>query len=206
MNARQPLLVVFDLDETLIHVSASVSSSQADFMSGRHACIVRPYARELIAECLDRYDVGVWTSAGSLHADAVVEALFSETRGPSFVWSAAQCTPHRDFDTMNEVSVKNLHKLRRRGVDLDRVVAIDDSPEKHRRNYGNLLHVHPWEGDLDDTELDDARVYLRWLALHPSVRAVEKRGWRRQQAWREPSTNGRFRGQEPSRSLVVRHD
>lgn len=59
VTTKQPPLVVFDLDETLIHASVRASPSHADSMSGRHPCIIRPYARELIAECLDRYEVGV---------------------------------------------------------------------------------------------------------------------------------------------------
>jgi carboxy-terminal domain RNA polymerase II polypeptide A small phosphatase len=185
MSDTPPLLVVFDLDETLIHSSFGVHPALADFMSGPHPCVVRPYARELISECLDRYRVGVWTSAGSLHANTVVKELFGDADALRFVYSAEQCTPFRDFDTMETVAVKNLHKLRRRGFDLDRVVAIDDSPEKHRRNYGNLLRVKPWTGEQEDDELNDARLYLRWLDSHPSVRQVEKRGWRHQQSWRQ---------------------
>lgn len=175
---------MFDLDETLMHASARIAPPLADFMSGPHPCVVRPYARELIEECLERYDVGVWTSAGSLHADTVVGELFGNSQALLFVWSAAQCTPQRDFDTMETVPLKNLHKLRRLGFDLDRVVAVDDSPEKHRRNYGNLLRVRPWSGDRDDTELDDVRNFLRWLDQQPTVRQIEKRGWRSRQFWR----------------------
>jgi RNA polymerase II subunit A small phosphatase-like protein len=184
MSSRPQLLVVLDLDETLIHASARIDPTAADFMSGPHPCAIRPHARELIAEIIDRYTVGVWTSAGSLHADTVVEELFGGPQSLAFVWSAAQCTDHRDLDTMETVSLKNLHKLRRRGFDLDRVIAIDDSPEKHRRNYGNLLRVQPWAGDRDDTELEDVRHLLRWLDQQPSVRRTELRGWRSREFWR----------------------
>jgi carboxy-terminal domain RNA polymerase II polypeptide A small phosphatase len=179
------LLVVFDLDETLVHATTRISPAAADFTSGAHSCVVRPHARTLVGECLARYDVAVWTSAGSLHAETVVSEVFGDAARLRFVWSAEHCTPHRDLETFEDVPLKNLHKLRRRGIDLDRVVAIDDSPEKHQRTYGNLLRVQPWSGDQDDSELDDVRLYLRWLNRQPSIKKVEKRGWRHQTYWRD---------------------
>jgi carboxy-terminal domain RNA polymerase II polypeptide A small phosphatase len=55
---------------------------------------------------------------------------------------------------------------------------VDDSPEKHTRNYGNLVRVAPFTGDPADTELASLARYLRQLATQPNVRCIEKRGWR----------------------------
>jgi TFIIF-interacting CTD phosphatase-like protein len=184
-KTEERLLVVFDLDETLIHATLRIAPGMADFMSGPHPCAIRPHAIGLVEECLDRYDVAVWTSAGSLHAETVVSELFGDDAPLRFVWSAQHCTPYRNHETFEDVSLKNLHKLRRKGINLDRVIAIDDTPEKHQRSYGNLLRVQPWMGDREDTELDDVRRYLRWLDGQPSTRRVEKRGWRTQTHWRE---------------------
>lgn len=180
----RPLLVVFDLDETLIHASSMIAAASADFRSGPYRCIVRPGARELVAHALERFDVGVWTSAGSLHCDSVVEALFPDRSALRFVWSAERCVRIRDFDRNEIVPLKQLNKLKGLGFGLDRIVAIDDSPEKHQRNYGNLLRVKPWMGEPDDDELFDVARYLNWLAVQESVRRVEKRGWRQQRHWR----------------------
>jgi carboxy-terminal domain RNA polymerase II polypeptide A small phosphatase len=170
------MLVIFDLDETLIHAHTD-TCRPCDFVSGPYRCQIRPFARALIESVLSQFDAAVWTSAGDLHARAVVEALFGTDSALRFVWSAERCTHHRDLEDGQLVSLKKLH--------LNRVVAIDDSPEKHSRNYGNLVRVNPWQGEEDDTELRELPSYLAWLARHSSVRTVEKRGWLHQARWRE---------------------
>jgi carboxy-terminal domain RNA polymerase II polypeptide A small phosphatase len=182
---KSRLLVIFDLDETLIHGSNATPVDCADFMSGPHRCRYRPHALDLVGGCFERYDVGVWTSAGEDHAASVVDAVFGSSANLQFVWSNSRCTKTRDYELDEIVWIKDLGKLKKLGYDLDRVVAIDDSPEKHARNFGNLLRVTPWTGDQDDTELQDVARYLQWLDQQPSVRSVEKRGWRNLTHWRQ---------------------
>ncbi len=56
---------------------------------------------------------------------------------------------------------------------------MDDSPEKHVKNYGNLLRVRPYEGAVDDDELLALATYLVSLASLRDVRSIEKRRWRK---------------------------
>nr|WP_305119105.1 NIF family HAD-type phosphatase [Tahibacter harae] len=74
---------------------------------------------------------------------------------------------------------KPLRKLRRRDYGLRRVLVVDDSPEKHTRNYANLVAVQAFEGDPADDELPRLARYLEQLAPEPDHRRVEKRRWRR---------------------------
>ncbi len=60
---------------------------------------------------------------------SVFEALFDVPERLHFVWSADRCTDWRDFEINEMVSIKDLRKLKRLGLDLKRMVAIDDSPE-----------------------------------------------------------------------------
>jgi carboxy-terminal domain RNA polymerase II polypeptide A small phosphatase len=178
------LLVILDLDETPIHGSASIAKEVADFHSGPYPFIIRPHALDLIDALLDQFEVAVWTSAGELHAHSVVDALFDSRDDISFLWIASRCTHYRDFENDRTVSLKNLRKLRRHGYGLDRVVAIDDSPEKYMRNYGNLIRVAPWSGESGDNQLADLAEYVSWVATHEDVRRVDKRGWSKQSNWR----------------------
>ena len=61
-------------------------------------------------------------------------------------------------------------------------MVVDDSPEKHTRNYGNLVQVTPFMRDPNDGELPHLATYLAQLAALPDVRKVEKRQWRRRLA------------------------
>lgn len=74
--------------------------------------------------------------------------------------------------------LKCLRKLKDRGYSLESIIAVDDTPAKHARGYGNLVQVHEYTGGTDDDELHRLQAYLAWLAAVPNVRAIEKRGWR----------------------------
>lgn len=56
--------------------------------------------------------------------------------------------------------VKDLKTIRRVGYELERVIVVDDTAKKHERNYGNLVRVRPFEGQLDDDELLYLATYL----------------------------------------------
>lgn len=74
--------------------------------------------------------------------------------------------------------VKNLQKLKRRGYRLEQIIMLDDTPKKLRRNYGNLVRINMFEGDMQDRELKHVMLYLQELKLAENIRKIEKRGWR----------------------------
>lgn len=174
-----PLLVILDLDDTLIHAQDGRVYAEPHFYSLSEPIIERPHVRPFLAELLASYRVAVWTSAGSIYAEAVVRNLFPDPAALAFVWSDERCTQHFNHETRGHDPLKVLAKVRRRlGYNLDRVLMVDDSPEKHVRNYGNLVRVQPFEGDPDDDELPALLAYIHSIATAPSVRSIEKRGWR----------------------------
>ena len=137
----------------------------------------RPHLEEFIDFAFDRFEVGVWTSAGNIYAEAVVTGVFG-TRRPAFVWCSDRCTHRRIVELDEPVSLKRLSKLKSLGYSMDRIIAIDDSPEKHSDNYGNLIQISEFKGDPNDVELRLLRLYLETIAEAGNVRKLEKRGWR----------------------------
>ena len=97
-----------------------------------------------------------------------------------FVWSSQRCTLTRDWTTGDYTTVKNLRKLKARGYPLESIIAVDDTPSKYARSYGNLVSVREFVGDPTDDELPLLAAYLQELAPVPNVRTVEKRRWREQ--------------------------
>ncbi len=171
-------LLVLDLDETLIYASDR-GLPRSDFRAGPYEVVRRPFVEPFLSAVAEWFDLAVWTSAGDAYADAVVSKLF----GPAadqlrFVWSASRCTRKLDPETGELCDAKPLRKLRRRGVSLARLLVVDDSPEKHRQNYGNLIRVTPFLGDPADAELRDLLPFLERLRDVPDVRPIEKRAWR----------------------------
>jgi RNA polymerase II subunit A small phosphatase-like protein len=177
MNHRK--LLVLDLDETLIHASADRLGREGDFLVYEYHVYKRPYLDEFLEFAFNVFDVGVWTSAGEQYARDIVSNVF-HAKEPKFLFSSLKCTLRRDFNTGEYVPVKRLSKLKSMGYPLEQIVAVDDTVDKHRDNYGNLVHVSEFKGDQRDQELLLLRDYLTCLADEQNIRSVEKRGWRRQ--------------------------
>jgi len=59
------------------------------------------------------------------------------------------------------------------------MIVVDDTPRKLERNYGNLVRITEWLGDLDDRELLLLIKYLTKLKDVENIRKIEKRGWQK---------------------------
>lgn len=173
-------LLVLDLDETLIHANEHPLERAADTEIPPYHVYLRPGADEFLADVSRSYRLAVWTSSSPAYARAVCAFLFSDRYPLEFVWASDRCTPTRNFTLDTWSQSKRLSKLRRKGYKLEQVVVVDDSPEKHTRNYGNLVQVSPFVGDPADRELHFLAPYLQHLSSAVDIRRVEKRSWRRQ--------------------------
>lgn len=169
-------LLVLDLDETLIHAVETPLDRAADFEVPPYHIYKRPGVDHFLKSIADIYRLSVWTSSSPDYARDVCDALF-DALPLEFVWASDRCTLTRDRELDRWIMAKRLSKLRRHGYSLEDVVVIDDSPEKHTQNYGNLVVVHPFEGSPSDNELALLLPYLHDLASAPNIRSVEKRGW-----------------------------
>ena len=178
MNPHAKLLVL-DLDETLVHATETPLAGNADFRTGPYHVYLRPYLQGCVDVVFADFKVGIWTASGDAYAAQIVERVF--TGHPlEFVWSSRRCTLARDWSTGEYQTLKNLRKLKRKGYPLEHIIAVDDTPAKHARSYGNLVAVREFLGDPADTELPLLAAYLKQLATVPNVRVVEKRRWREQ--------------------------
>jgi carboxy-terminal domain RNA polymerase II polypeptide A small phosphatase len=179
MNTSPRKLLVLDLDETLVHATETELEYSADFSVGPYFVYKRPHLEQFLSAVLASFDVGVWTSSGEGYASQVIERLF-EAGSLKFVWSSRRCTTARDWTTGEYTSIKNLSKLKKHGYPLESIIAVDDTPSKHVRNYGNLITVREFVGDRADAELPMLERYLQALLPSENVRSIEKRRWREQ--------------------------
>jgi TFIIF-interacting CTD phosphatase-like protein len=178
-------LLILDLDETLVHATEMPLARQADFLVYDYHVYKRPYLDIFLTTCLDWFDVAVWTSSGAEYATEVVTAIFPDPQALKFVWTSDRCsiTCNYNFDLIDDTypqyySRKPLKKVKRRGYDLESVIAVDDTPKKWEKSYGNLITIKPFEGDELDLELKHLLVYLDTLKHEENIRSIEKRGWR----------------------------
>lgn len=174
-------LLILDLDETLVHATDAPLERAHDFEVGPYVVYRRPGVDAFIRAMDAHFELAVWTSSTRLYAEPMVAELFPAGIVPSFVWSRERCTQRFNPETHDFEWAKNLDKLKRKGYPLERVLMIDDTPEKLAKHYGNLVRVKPFEGDPSDAELFGLIDYLPTLADAANVRRIEKRHWRK--AW-----------------------
>lgn len=179
-QAQRPLLVL-DLDEALVHAEEKGKPQlgrSPDFTTSDYVVYKRPHLAEFLSRMWKLYDLAVWSAAGTLYVNRVVEEIFADQRQPVFVFSGVRTTRRFDHDRMEPYYIKDLKKVRKRGFDLRRVLIADDLERNAERNYGNAVYLKEFNGELEDDELLLLAEYLEQLADKPNFRTIEKRYWR----------------------------
>ena len=180
-------LLILDLDETLIYATEMALDRPADFSVYGYHVYRRPHLDAFLATCAQHFELAVWSSASDDYVRAVVDQLLPDPAALHFVWGRSRATlrrmsPYDDgymHDPWDHLHyLKPLTKVRKAGWPLQRVLIVDDTPEKCVRNYGNAIYPRAFEGAEDDTELVDLARYLVSLKDEPNVRTIEKRRWR----------------------------
>ncbi len=178
----QPLLVILDLDETLFYASEVPLDRPADFeVCEKYHVYLRPGLAEFMEGLFSRFKVAIWTASTEDYASPIVDYILPVGAQVEFFWCRDRCTMRRDLENHEEYWVKNLGKIRRK-YPLDRVLFVDDTPKSLERQYGNLVAISPFEGDLADDELRPLLDYLCTFENCTNVRKVEKRDWRKRGA------------------------
>jgi RNA polymerase II subunit A small phosphatase-like protein len=172
------ILLVLDLDETLVYATEQPLDWQPDFKAGPYSVYRRPHLEEFFRTCSGLYELAFWSSAGEAYVATLVRGILPAGIEPVFIWGRARCVRCLDPETREYYFVKDLRKVKRRGFGLGRVLAVDDSPRKLERNYGNAVYVRPYLGERDDNELELLACYLVSLPAVDNIRTLEKRGWR----------------------------
>lgn len=170
------MLLILDIDETLVHATEAPLDIPHDFSFSRYFVYKRPHLDEFIDFCMDRFDVALWTSSTAGYAAIMADELF-KNKHLQFVWSRKRCTQRINNEDKCYIWLKKLSKVKKLGFRLEKILVVDDSPEKHEKNYGNLIQVRPFTGNLADTELLVLMQYLDDLKYAENVRHIEKRLW-----------------------------
>jgi RNA polymerase II subunit A small phosphatase-like protein len=181
MDKDEGILLILDLDETLVHAIEQPLSRPCDFFIEPYHVYQRPHLGEFLTACAGCYRLAIWSSGGSDYVRAVVGRIMPRGIEPVLAWDCRRCTRHLDRETREEVFLKDLKKIRRAGFDLHRVLIVEDAPQKVKRHYGNAIYVPPYYGEDEDDVLPRLARYLISIHQTPNVRVVEKRGWYQQQ-------------------------
>jgi len=186
---EEQILLVLDIDETLIHATEQEMYRKSDFQVYDYHVYQRPYLKEFLMKVSEDFLLAVWSSASDEYVDEIVRRIFPKDIQLEFVWGRSRCTYRRNLqiDEYGYYSdeyfshyhyVKPLKKLKRKGYQLERILIIDDTPHKSKDNYGNVIYPNEYKGDLEDNDLRKLSKYLPLLKDETNVRTIEKRSWR----------------------------
>jgi len=182
-------LIVLDLDETLIHGKEEALGRAADFKVFGYHIYKRPFLREFLERLQKDFLLAIWSSASDEYVEAISERLIDQTINWQFVWGRSKCLYkrnrqidgngyfHTDYENHYHY-IKPLKKVKKLGFHLNRILIIDDSPHKCQLNFGNAIYPKAFKGEIEDDELKYLIEYLKIFVDRPTVRNVEKRGWR----------------------------
>ena len=186
MNHQDKILLILDLDETLIHATTTQLSSAPNFQVFKYLVYKRPFLEDFLTTCNQFFDLAVWSSASDDYVKEIVENIFPENLPLKFVWGRSRCTP-KSQNQINEFGYydgfdhyhynKHLIKVKKQGYDLRRVLIVEDTPSKVANSYGNAIYIKEYKGEKEDNYLLLLSKYLLTLKDVENVRTLEKRGW-----------------------------
>ena len=82
----------------------------------------------------------------------MVDHLFEEVE-LKFAWAVDKCIQRVHSKSNSYVYVKDLRKVQSVGYPIERILMLDDSPEKIARQPRCHVQIRPFMGDVDDVEL-----------------------------------------------------
>jgi carboxy-terminal domain RNA polymerase II polypeptide A small phosphatase len=178
MVSSEKILLILDLDETLLHSSEKRLDCAESFCFENLFVYKRPFVDEFLQTVVPFFNLAVWSSGTDDYVEYLAQNIIVPHTNPIFVWGRSRCTQRRSMGTGEYYFVKRLTKLRRMGYPINKMIIVDDSPEKCQCNFGNAIYVPPFLGSTADDELRYLGRYLVGIKNCANVREVEKRGWR----------------------------
>lgn len=183
------ILVILDLDETLIHATETPKYSEWDFELAKYKIYIRPGLTQFLDRLKEHFRIAVWSSASDDYVQQIVEKIFPGDYPLEFVWGRSKCTLKYDTALLEEYGysnyynhqyyVKPLVKIKKKGIaTLEKMLIVDDTPAKSRLNYGNAIYPSEFIGNPLDDELVKLSDYLETLKSVENVRTIEKRNWK----------------------------
>ena len=173
--------LVLDLDETLVHTSLTLESEPgilppelrldvetSNGSRGNNRIFyvrLRPHLSDFLKECMQLFEVVVFTASEKSYADPIVANIFSDAGCEV----PRQCYYRPSCDPVMGMHIKDLTKVRN---DLSKVILLDNSVSAAAYQPTNLMTIESWYGAADDTELLDTLELLRILSTVSDVRNV----------------------------------
>lgn len=188
-------LIIFDLDETLIHSLRQEDEEDSCYpyyfnederMDKVHlnhveltdpctqqkntgGFFIRPFLREALQAVNTRYEVAIFTIATDWYANPIIDKIDPDG-------TLIQHRFYRQHARENNYQEGFLYKDLRifRGVDLDKILIVDNQILSFCSNLTNGIPILDFEGQKQDAELKKLAFYLLNIADSPSLRQTNE--------------------------------
>ena len=156
---RRPLTLIFDLEETLIHICAH---SPGQFRLPHLSFNLRPHALQSLRELHTDWEIIVFASSPRDRVEALLDFLDPEKDLVDVRLYQENCLP------VDHCYVKDLRVLM--GRDLKKTVIVDDSVINFAFQLDNGIPIKPWCNSQKDTEMLSLTSFLHGLRREKDVR------------------------------------
>lgn len=188
-SSNKNLLLIFDLDETLIHATRDKLNRKADFKIGEYNVYKRPNVDEFLKKCFANYRVAIWSSADDEYVKETIKILIPEHEKLEFIWTRLNCSIKvikkpilEDFEYggfyKEHQWIKPLRRIKQKGIGIKSMLIIDNSPYKVIESKENALIIDSYEGGEQDNELNRLFEFLNNFKDVKDVRKINKENWK----------------------------
>ena len=182
MQKSNQKLIVFDLDETLIHATRNQLAIHEDFRYEDYFIYKRPGVDEFLIECQNLFNIALWSSAMDDYVHSVAKGILPSEINPVFIWGRSECwlkiakieDPETGWTRKEYQNIKPLEKIRRKGYKMSDLLIVDDSEYKVIDNPNNYLLINPFKGEQNDDELGKLLTFLKRIVSEDDFRKVDK--------------------------------
>jgi len=175
-SLERSILIIFDLDETLIFSTKELQDRFEDFKIGDFYVFKRPFLDSVLVNLSLYFSLAIWSSGTEDYVKDITEKLISTGVKFEFVWSRVNCTLHFDIDYNDYFYIKKIDKVRKFGFSREKILIVEDLYKNVHMNYGNAIIVSPFRGS-DDNELLSLCNYLLTFKNIQNVLNIDKRNW-----------------------------
>ena len=167
-------LLILDLDETLIHSTATKLNLQEDFKFQKYYVYKRPHLTWFLTEVSKHFRIGVWSAADEQYVEKIVEQILPKNIVLEIMWGQSWCSFKEDIKGNYVHYEKRLLKLTKLNFKMESIILIDDNEENARINKENTILIKPFKGKETDNELKYLFDYLITIKDVENIAAIEK--------------------------------
>jgi TFIIF-interacting CTD phosphatase-like protein len=164
MSAMGSKLIVFDLDETLLHCSYRklFQYKEANYLEiGGMYVYPRPGLQNMLQQLVQIYRIGIWTAKHKDYALPIIEKLIKVPL--DLIFTSDRCTDTYQISGSSEYDMgftpvrrcyKRLRKVKKKlNMSLQDILIVDNTAQTFCKNYGNGILVLDFIGDPHDQVL-----------------------------------------------------